>query len=101
MKRLGTALLLMATSPGATAQAQTPTPVPLVNPGFEAPYNTVNLNGGKIAGQVANGWTANASYGNATVQFSQETTNPHGGASCQKIVVASGTMQIYQTFQLR
>ena len=76
------------------AAAQTPTPVTLVNPGFEAPYNTVNLNGGTITGQVANGWSDNSSYDNATVQYSQETTNPHGGASCQKIVVANATMAL-------
>src|SRR5260370_40912752 len=74
------------------AVAQTPTPVTLVNPGFEAPYNAVNLNGGKITGQVANGWSDSSSYDNATVQYSQETTNPHGGASCQKIVVTNATM---------
>lgn len=92
--------LLLLVSAGLAA-AQTPTPVTLVNPGFEAPYNAVNLNGGTITGQVANGWTANSGFGNATVQFSQETTNPHGGASCQKIVVASGTQQLVQHFQLQ
>lgn len=80
--------------------AQTPTPVTLVNPGFEAPYKAVNLNGGTITGQVANGWSDGSTV-NATVQYSQETTNPHGGASCQKIVVANARMQLVQKFQLQ
>src|SRR5258708_7758893 len=93
--------LLLLVSAGLVV-AQTPTPVTLVNPGFEAPYNTVNLNGGTITGQVANGWSDNSTYSNATVQYSQETTNPHGGASCQKIVVTNAaTMELLQTFQLR
>ena len=99
MRGLNTALVLIAAA--QLAVAQTPTPVTLVNPGFEAPYNTVNLNGGTITGQLANGWSDGSSYDNATVQYSQETTNPHGGTSCQKIVVANATMGLLQTFQLR
>src|SRR5437667_3616325 len=91
-------MLLLLVSAGL-AVAQTPTPVTLVNPGFEAPYNAVNLNGGKITGQVANGWSDNSTYSNATVQYSQETTNPHGGASCQKIFVTNAaTMELLQKF---
>jgi hypothetical protein len=92
-------LLLVAAA--GLAAAQTPTPVPLVNPGFEAPYKSVNLNGGTITGQVANGWTDNSSWDSATVQYAQETTNPHSGASCQKIVVTNANMQLYQKFQLQ
>src|SRR5438105_4842835 len=94
-KLVPTKTLLLLVSAGLVV-AQTPTPVTLVNPGFEAPYSTVNLNGGTITGQVANGWTDFSSYDNATVQYSRETTNPHGGASCQKIVVANARSLLYQ-----
>jgi hypothetical protein len=86
-----------------SAGAQTSTAVALANPGFEAPYQSVNGNGGKITGQTASGWTENSAWANATVQYAQETGNPHSGASCQKIVVVSagtGEMQLLQTFQL-
>src|SRR6185295_10555116 len=71
--------------------AQTPTPAPLVNPGFEAPYGPVNQATGvtTITGQVADGWLDSSSQSHATVQYAQETSNPHGGASCQKMVVVS------------
>ncbi len=71
--------------------AQTPTQVTLVNPGFETPYGAVNQASGvtTITGQVANGWQDVSSQFNATVQYAQETNNPHGGASCQKIVVVN------------
>ena len=85
------------------AAAQTSTSVALNNPGFEAPYNSVNGNGGKITGQTASGWTENSAWANATVQYAQELANPHGGESCQKIVVVSagsGEMQLTQSFQL-
>jgi len=42
--------------------------------------------------------------GDATVQYSEETTTPHGGAACQKVVVSSvgtGRAQFYQPFQLQ
>ena len=89
MKGFNTALVLIAMAPWAVAQ--TSTPVTLVNPGFEAPYVNVNHAAGvtTITGQVANGWNDNSSQSNATVQYSQETSNPHGGTSCQKIVVAN------------
>ena len=63
----------------------------LVNPGLEAPYGPVNQASGvtTITGQVANGWLDNSSQSNATVQYAQETSNPHGGVSCQKIVVVN------------
>src|SRR4051812_47199012 len=70
--------------------AQTPTQVTQVNPGFEVPYGAVNhpANVTTITGQVANAWQDNSSD-NATVQYAQETNNPHGGASCQKMVVVN------------
>jgi hypothetical protein len=95
--------LLFLVSAGLAA-AQTPTPVSLINPGFEAPYKAVNLNDGTITGQVANGWSDNSGWANPTVQYARETTNPHGGASCQKIAVTdvgSRQVQFRQQFQLR
>lgn len=82
-----TCLFLLLTT--VAAVAQTPTQVPLVNPGFEAPYGAVNQAAGvtTITGQVANGWLDNSRTSNATVQYAQDTSNPHGGASSQKIVV--------------
>jgi hypothetical protein len=76
---------------GLAIVAQTPTQVTLVNPGFEAPYGPVNQASGvtTITGQVANGWLDNSSQFNATVQYAQETNDPHGGASCQKLVVVN------------
>jgi len=76
---------------GLATIAQTPTQVTLVNPGFEAPYGPVNQASGvtTITGQVANGWLDNSSQANATIQYAQETSNPHGGVSCQKIVVVN------------
>jgi hypothetical protein len=58
--------LLFLVSAGLAAQTPTPTPVALVNPGFEAPYKAVNLNGGTITGQVANGWSDNSRTGART-----------------------------------
>jgi uncharacterized protein (TIGR03437 family) len=71
---------------------------------MEATYLPVSLNNGAITGQIANGWSENSAWANATVQYAQETNNPHGGSSCQKVVVhsvGSGRMQFYQPFQLQ
>src|ERR1700704_5388206 len=86
---LRTFLFLLVTE--VATIAQTPTQVTLVNPGFEAPYGAVNQASGvtTITGQVANGWLDNSSPSRATVQYAQETSNPHGGASCQKMVVVN------------
>jgi hypothetical protein len=84
--------------------ARADTPVALVNPGMEAPYNAVSLNNGAISGALANGWSDNSAWANATVQYSEETSNPHSGSACQKSVVASvgnGRVQFYQPFQLQ
>src|SRR5437016_7180293 len=82
-------LILIVTAVAAMAQA--PTPVPLINPGFESPYGPVNQRSGvtTITGQIANGWLDNSSQFNPTVQYAQESSNPHSGASCQKMVVVN------------
>src|SRR5579871_5215200 len=82
---------------GAAAAA---TNVPLVNPGFESPYAAVSGNNGLIGGMIASGWTDNSSWSDSTVQYAQEFTNPHSGASCQKMAVAAvpnGEAQFQQT----
>src|SRR5690349_14672740 len=78
------------------AAAQTATSVPLANPGFEAAFGSVNQAAGvtTITGQIGSGWLDSSSQFKATVQFAQETSNPHGGNSCQKITVVNpGTGQ--------
>ena len=80
------------------------TPVDLVNPGMEAPYSAVNLNGGAISGELANGWSDNSAWANPTVQYSEENNDPHSGLACQKVVVTSvgtGRVQFYQQFPLQ
>jgi len=73
----------------AAALATTPINVPLVNPGFESPYLAVSGNNGTITGSIANGWADNSAWSDSTVQYAQEFNNPHSGASCQKMAVAS------------
>lgn len=70
----------------------------LQNPGFEPPYTGVGVNNG-ISGQVAMNWSDNSSWASPTVTYSQDTSNPHGGASSQKIAIASpgsGAVQLVQ-----
>jgi uncharacterized protein (TIGR03437 family) len=94
------ALALLAALLPQVAAADTN--VALANPGLEAPYVATNQNGGKISGVLASGWSDNSSWANPTIQYAQETSNCHGGASCQKIDVVSvgtGRMQFVQTYQ--
>lgn len=100
MPKLTCALCLTA----LCALAQADTPVTLTNPGMEAPYSAVYQNSGAISGALASGWIDNSAWANATVQYSAETTNPHSGSACQKMVVASvgtGRAQFYQPFSLQ
>jgi uncharacterized protein (TIGR03437 family) len=71
------------------ALATTPTNVALINPGFESPYAAFSGNNGQISGNIANGWSDNSTWSDSTVQYAQEFDNPHSGASCQKMAVAS------------
>ncbi len=77
---------------GGRAEAQL-----LLNAGFE----TFSTNAGQV---VASNWTQQAA-GGASMSGAQETTNPHSGTACQR-VVASGQNQtnvavFYQPFQLQ
>jgi hypothetical protein len=88
----------------AAGVARADKPVGLTNPGMEPPYNTVNLNGGAISGAIANGWSDNSAWANATVQYSEDTSNPHSGLACQKVAVGSvgtGRVQFTQGFPLQ
>ncbi len=71
----------------------------MINPSFEGPYNAVASTESTITGVVANGWIDNSSWANVNVDYEQETSDPHSGASCQKIIVSevkSGQVQLYQ-----
>jgi hypothetical protein len=67
-------LVALACMTATSIEAQTQI---LLNPGLEAPYK----NG------VATNWTPNP-YDGASMSYSSQTTNVHGGADCQKIVVS-------------
>jgi len=89
---------------GTAGTAQADTPVELVNPGMEEPYDTVDLNNGAISGSIANGWSDNSAWANATAHYSPDTVNPHSGSACQKVVVTSagtGQVQFIQQFPLQ
>ena len=89
---------------GVTGAAYADTPVELVNPGMEQPYDAVDINNGAISGSIANGWSDNSDWANPTVQYSPDTTGPHSGSACQKVVVTSvgtGRVQLVQQFQLQ
>jgi len=89
---------------GAAGTARAGTPVELVNPGMEEPYDAVEINNGAISGSIANGWSDNSAWANPTAQYSTDTTNPHSGSACQKVVVTSvgtGRVQFVQQFQLQ
>jgi hypothetical protein len=95
------ALLFAAICAGVAAHAATP--VALVNPGMEPPYNAVNLDDGAISGSIAYGWSDNSGWASATVQYSEDTNNPHSGSASQKVVVTSvgtGRVQFIQQFGL-
>ena len=96
------AVLILVAIISATAHADTP--VALTNPGMEPPYGAVNQDGSGISGNIAAGWQDNSGWANATVQYSEETTNPHSGSACQKVVVlsvGSGRAQFIQPFELQ
>jgi hypothetical protein len=71
---------------------------------MEEPYVAVYANGSAISGRIANGWSDNSSWANATVQYSEEDSNPHSGSACQKVVatsVGTGRAQFIQQFSLQ
>jgi hypothetical protein len=76
----------------------------LVNPGFEGTYVPVNSSSSKVTGVIASGWTDNSAYGDVTVNYSRDTTNPHSGTSCQKVdvtAVNSGAFEFKQRVNVK
>ncbi|MFN7998747.1 MAG: carbohydrate binding domain-containing protein [Bryobacteraceae bacterium] len=74
----------------------------LINSGFEPPYISAGVNN-PISGSIAVNWTDNSSWGipNPTVRYSEDTVNPHGGTSSQKVTVqnvpSGAAVQLVQT----
>ncbi len=76
--------------------------VPLVNPGFEGGYVTLE-GAGRVSGQVAPGWEDNSGWADVDVRYSEDTAAPRSGSASQKIsigAVRSGEMQFLQTVAL-
>jgi Beta-galactosidase len=72
--------------------AQTATPLPLNNPGFEGTYlSTTGC--ANITGEVASGWGDNTCWDEKKplIRYAQDSVNPHGGAAAQKITLLSGS----------
>jgi hypothetical protein len=95
---LGAALVAAVFVPGWASAAA------LVNPGFEGNYAPVNAGKPSITGVVAPGWTDNSAYGDVTVNYSRDTTNPRSGSSCQKVeikAVTSGAFEFQQPVSVK
>jgi hypothetical protein len=60
----------------------------LRNSGLEPPYAQAGVANG-ISGQIAVHWSDNSSWASPKVTYSQDTVNPHGGTSSQRIYVQS------------
>ena len=102
--RIAPCVALMFAVLGAAGSVHADTPVELVNPGMEKPYDGVDLNNGAISGSIAKGWSDNSDWASATAQYSPDTTHPHSGSACQKVVVTSvgtGRVQFVQQLQLQ
>lgn len=61
----------------------------LTNPGFEADYQDAKPYDTKarLSGQTAAPWYDDSSWAPVTVAYSKDTTGPHSGGACQKVVV--------------
>lgn len=102
------AILLSCVVPAGAQQGAAS--VNLQNPGFEAPYPPVasssdaaNLKA-KITGTVAQGWQDNSNWADVSVDYGADTSNPHRGASDQRVTitrVAGGAVQFVQPVRLQ
>lgn len=111
MKPTVFALAAVAWMLGSVAMAQQgAAPTALTNPGFESPFQPVapvseaDSKQAKITGVVAQGWGDNSNWADVTIDYAQETLNPHRGTSCQRITVsrvAGGTCQFVQNVTLQ
>ena len=94
------ALLLSARLSSASAQS-------LINPGFEQNYLPVTTtddaapDAARITGSVAPGWSDNTDWAkNVILAYGQDTSRPHSGTTCQRIIVTKGFAQVTQSVQL-
>jgi len=64
---------------------------PLVNREFEPPYvptaSPIPHQVATVAGQIGNGWEDRSRWNDVVVEYAPSTTQPHGGGTCQKVVV--------------
>ena len=99
---LSVALVLSFCSVRAEANIQSQAWVssPQENPGFEGQYQQVSGIRTGITGRVAVGWR-DYSYGNVNAHYDEQTSNPHGGKTCQQVTVDTvGTNSCIQIGQL-
>jgi hypothetical protein len=71
----------------------------LNNPGFEGRYLPVSSSKPTTTGSIAEGWSDNSGWADVTVHYGRDTTDPHSGTSCQKVVlqaVRTGEFQLVQ-----
>jgi hypothetical protein len=91
---------MLAMLGGFAANSFPATNVPLNNAGLEAPYTAVGGNA-TITGQIAQSWNDNSYWQDPSplIAYSQETSNPHSGSSCQKVVITSIGADRFQMVQ--
>jgi hypothetical protein len=81
-------------------------PVYLNNADFErvsAPVNASQTSKANISGKIAEGWADNSEWATLTLRYADESKNPHGGATCQRIEIGDikeGQLQFVQTMAL-
>jgi hypothetical protein len=80
----------------------------LTNQGMEQPYEAVPTPGpgqkSKITGMIAHGWIENSGWADVDVDYSADTTNPHGGGAAQLVKatrVGAGQVQFEQPITLQ
>jgi hypothetical protein len=108
---LGMCLILSISGAPAALPTEQPlnaTPLAelLTNPGIESPYETLAARPEcpDIGGEVAHGWMDNSCWEDnehAHVTYAEDTDNPHGGASAQRIQVQDGIGQYAQPVPLQ
>jgi hypothetical protein len=80
-------------------------PTYLNNADFERVYAPVQTSSAKanISGKIAEGWIDNSEWAALTLRYGDETQNPHGGATCQRIEIGEikeGHLQFTQPVAL-
>jgi hypothetical protein len=80
----------------------------IVNGGFEEPFNSIAPSNkpdrkSDISGKIASGWSDSSGWAALTLRYADDSQNPHGGATCQRIEigpVTRGQMQFVQSLSL-